>query len=194
MAKARYNHPMDIPERDFWKALFYDLKSAVIDDKIACPESEFHHEESSLARRTESDIIRTASELSLGLEFKLWDSMLDSLIEEAAYKFLGKSPPLVESWAIAFSSDPRAPVESRLAKILGTKVRIDVSFSLPDDIINRRRQSKIGWVVDSEKALSRGSCSNWSDELMAQKRSFIYTVRASCIIATIERICQRYEI
>ena len=174
MAKARYNHRMANGEREFWKALFHDLKSAVVADNIACPGSEFHEEESSLDRRTEAAVIRTASELSLGLEFRLWDIMLDSLIEEAAYKFLGKTPPLIESWAIAFTSDPRAPVESRLEEILGTKVRVDVSFSLPDEIIERRRQSKREWVVDAEKALKRNACSSWYDELLVQKRAFIY--------------------
>jgi len=176
MAKARSSHPMNTSERDFWKALFHDLKSAVVADKIACPESEFHQEESSLDRRTEAVVIRTASELSLGLEFRLWDSILDSLIEEAAYKFLGKTPPLTESWAIAFTSDPRATVESRLEAILGTKVRVDVSFSLPDKIIERRRQSKREWVVDAEKALKRNTGRSWSDELLVQKRSFVYVL------------------
>lgn len=176
MAKARYNHPMDISERDFWKALFHDLKSAVVADNIACPESEFHQEESSLDRRIEAAVIRTASELSLGLEFRLWDIMLDSLIEEAAYKLLGKTPPLIESWAIAFTSDPRAPVESRLEEILGTKVRVDVSFSLPNEIIERRRQSKREWVVDAEKALKRNTGRSWSDELLVQKRAFVYVL------------------
>lgn len=165
---------MNPAEREFWKALFYDLKSAVVADRIACPESEFHHEESSLDRRIELAVIRTASDLSLGLEFRPWDSILYSLIEEAAYRFLGKTAPSIESSAIAFTSDPRGPVENRLEEILGMKVRVDVSFSLPDEVVERRRQSKKGWVSDAKKVLKRSTTRSWSEELTAQKRGFVY--------------------
>jgi hypothetical protein len=176
MAKARHNYRMDISERDFWKSLFNNLKSAVVSNVIACPESEFHHEESGLNRKTEAAIMRTASELSLGLEFRLWDNILDSLIEEAAYKFLGKTPPPSSTWAIAFTSDPRAPVESRLEKMLGSKVRVDVSFSLPNEIIERRRQSKKDWVIEAQRALERNAGDSWADELLIQKRAFVYVL------------------
>lgn len=174
MAKARNSNQTSTANNEFWKKLFRDLKAAVIADKIACPSSEFHQEESSLDSRIESAIIRTASELSLGLKFRPWDNILYPLIEEAAYRFLGKTPPVTESLAIAFTSDPRAPVESRLEETSGTKVRADVSFSLPDEIIERRRQSKGEWVVDAEKALKRNTGRSWSDELLAQKRGFVY--------------------
>jgi len=174
MAKARQNHHTNAGEREFWEALFYDLKSAVVADKIACPESEFHREESSLDRRIEFSVIRTASDLSLGLEFRPWYSILHSLIEEAAYRFLGKTPPLTESWSIAFTSDPRAPVENRSEEILGRKVQVDVSFSLPDEIVERKRRSKERWVSNANMVLKRSVPRSWPEELLAQKRGFVY--------------------
>jgi hypothetical protein len=174
MAKACQNHDMSAAEREFWKALFCDLKSAVVADRIACPESEFHHEESSLNRKIELAVIRTASDLSLGLEFRPWDRILYLLIEEAAYRFLGKTAPSIESWAIAFTSDPRGPVENRLEEILGMKVRVDVSFSLPDEVVERKRQSKKGWVSDAKKVLKRSTTRSWPEELSIQKRGFVY--------------------
>jgi len=174
MATAINSKHLKNAEHEFWRTLFHDLKGAVVANKIACPESEFHQVESSLDRRVERAIMRTAADLSLGLEFRSWDSILHLLIEEAAYRFLGKAPPLTESWATAFTTDPRAPVESRLEEILGKKVRVDVFFSLPDDIVERKRQSKKRWITDAGKALKRGTTHSWADELLVQKQGFVY--------------------
>lgn len=96
------------------------------------------------------------------------------LIEEAAYKFLRKTPPSTKSWEIAFTTDPRAPVESRLEEILGAQVQVDVFFSLPDDIVERKRQSKKRWITNAGKALKRGTTRSWADEISVQKRGFVY--------------------
>ena len=45
MAKARIGRIKDDDQAKFWLSLFDNLKKAVLADKIACPESDFHSTE-----------------------------------------------------------------------------------------------------------------------------------------------------
>jgi hypothetical protein len=160
--------------KEFWISLFKDLKNAVVANKIACPSSQFHQEESSFDRRLELEINKTAAHLSYGLEFNEWEAILQTQIEHAAYKFLGKSLPPVADWSIAFSSDPKSPVESRMEDINGVKVRIDVSFPMPELLVKRWRQSKGKWADKAKTAISHRESKSWDEALLEGKRAFIY--------------------
>jgi hypothetical protein len=174
MAKAQLNQPVITDKLRFWLSLFANLKKEVLADKIACPKSEFHREESSYDRRKEKSILETSNELSCGLEFKPWDEILQIQVEEAAYRFLGKEPPEKQWWEIAFHSDPRASVESRLEDITGNKVSIDYLFTEPDIVIEHKRRIKRRWPQIQSKELLRKSSRIWEYELQAHKQSFVF--------------------
>ncbi len=176
MAKARIGSIKDKDEAIFWHSLFNDLKKAVLADKIACPESEFHSTEAQYDKRLEDAIIGTIKELSWGLQFHSWKSILESQIENSARTFLGQQLDESEWWATAFQSDPHAPVESRMEDIGGEKWRIDVDFSLPDNAITRDRRLKSEFVVESQEVLDK-HINNRPDDLpealIQSKKSFI---------------------
>lgn len=175
MAKSCLGFPMNKADSGFWQSLFDDLKAAVLADKIACPESGFQREEARLDTRVEDTVGRIIDELSWGLEFNPWEVILRLQIEDAAYRFLGKTPPRIETWSMAFKSDPQAPVESRMEHIFGTKGRIAVSFSPPDEIIEEGRQSKLEFMDEAQEILDRYSNNplGWSELVLQSKRSFM---------------------
>jgi hypothetical protein len=175
MAKARLGFPMNSADSEFWRSLFDDLKAAVLANKIACPESQFQRKEARLDRRIEKVVGRIIDELSWGLEFNPWEVILRLQIEDAAYRFLGKNPPARETWSAAFKSDPQTPVESRMEKILGTKGRIVVSFSPPDEVIEEDRQSKLEFMDEAQEILNRYSNNplSWSELLLQSKKGVV---------------------
>jgi len=175
MAKARLGSLKTEGDTNFWHSLFDDLKEAVLADKIACPESEFQRKEARLDRRIEEAVGRIIGELSWGLQFNPYEVILQSQIEDAAFRFLGKNPPLRETWSVAFTSDPQSPVESRMEDISGTKGQIDVSFSLPDELVEQDRQRKLEFVDVAQELLNEYSNNplGWSELVLQSKRSFM---------------------
>jgi hypothetical protein len=175
MAKARLDFAMNNVDSEFWQSLFDDLKAAVLVDKIACPESQFHRKEARLDRRIEEAVGRIIDELSWGLELNPWEVILRLQIEDAAYKFLGKIPPGIETWSMAFKSDPQAPVESRMEDIFGIKGRIAVSFSVPNEIIEQDRQRKLEFTNIAQELLNEYSNNplDWSELVLQSKRSLM---------------------
>lgn len=175
MAKARVGLIDHEAEAKFWASLFYDLKQAVLTDKIACPESEFQRKEARLDRRIEEAVGGIIDELSWGLQFNPYEVILRLQIEDAAFKFLGKNSPLRETWSVAFTSDPHAPVESRMEDIFGRKGRISVHLSLPDELVEQDRQRKQSFVAEAQRLLEEYSNNPlpWSELVLQSKRSFM---------------------
>jgi hypothetical protein len=173
MAKARHDR-MKGEEAVFWHSLFDELKTAVLADKIACPASEFHTTEAMYDRRLEEPIRQVIDELSWGLEFHQRDDILETQISSAALIFLGKNEGNKETWATAFESDPHAPVQSRMQNILGGKGRINVHIPFSDKVVEHDRQLKNKYVRGEEFFAKHGDvCSDWDEEVSAQKMSLI---------------------
>lgn len=174
MAKARIGSITGGDQAKFWESLFDDLKKAVLADKIACPESEFHMIEAMYDRRLEDPIRQIIDELSWGLRFCQRDDMVESQSEEAAYKFLGKNKGSKKPWLGVFTSNPQASVRSRAQDILGLEGRISVHFSLSDELVEHDRQLKSEFVKNEElhRKLNK-VCRDWNDEVLAQKMSLI---------------------
>lgn len=173
MAKARVGFIKDEDQAKFWYSLFNDLKEAVLADKIACPELEFHITEAKYDRRLEEPIRDVVDELSWGLQFYPWDSILESQIEDAAKNFLDKQLEEREPLIMAFQSNPQAPVESRMQDILGTKGRISVRVSLPDKIVAQERQRKLEFADKAKELLKQYSNNplGWPELVLQSKRS-----------------------
>jgi len=175
MAKVSLGFPMNNVDSELWRSLFDDLKVAVLANRIACPELGFQRKEARLDRRIEEAVGRIIDELSWGLEFNPWEVILRLQIEDAAFRFLGKTPPRIETWSIPFKSDPQAPVESRMEDIFGTKGRIVVSFSPPDEVIEEDRQSKLEFMDEAQEILNRYSNNplGWAELVLQSKRSLM---------------------
>ncbi len=175
MAKIRLGIPMDKGESEFWQLLFDDLRTAVLANKIACPKSEFHRREAQLNRRIEDALERIINELSLGLEFNPFDTILGLQIEDAACRFLGKSSPQLKTWSIAFNSDPQGSFKSRMENISGGLWCINVSFLLPQELVEQERQLKQEFAIDAIELLDK-YCDNplgWPELLLESKKSFV---------------------
>lgn len=175
MAKARLGFPMNKLDAEFWQSLLADLEAAVSADKIACPESQFQRKEARLDSRVGQAVGRIINELSWGLGFNPWQVILRLQIEDAAFRFLGKTPPRIQKWSVPFNSDPRAPVKSRMEEIFGTKGRIAASFPPPDEIIEDDRQSKLEFMGEAREILNR--CGNnppgWPELLLQNKKGVL---------------------
>ncbi len=173
IAKAKIGIIKDDEQAKFWLSLFDNLKKAVLSDKIACPESDFHGIESMFDRRIEKEIMEVVDELSWGLEFNSWESILTSQIVEAAYIYLDKQPEEKEAWSIAFKSDPQAPVESRMQTINGVMSRINVRLFLPSEVADQDRQNKLGFYNEAQELAKQYSEKplDWIELLHQSKRS-----------------------
>lgn len=170
MAKARLGSLTDQDECEFWLSLLEELKTKALADRIACPEFAFQREEASLDTRIDEAVGRIIDELSRGLKFNMWKEILNSQIEDAAFKFLDKAPPQKEMWEIAFSSSPKASIKSRMP---GGHPRpnwgADVYPASQNKIVEDRRQQKAMWVAFAESTLGPYTCHNWDETLQRDK-------------------------
>jgi hypothetical protein len=175
MAKARLGSLRNQDEYKFWLSLFDELKSGVLADRIACPELEFQRDEAEFDKRIEHTVWEVISALSLGLEFRPYEAIIESQIEDAAFRFLGKSPPPRAPWSVAFKSDPQDPVESRMNRdVFGIKSRVDVHFFSPSkEVLEYDRQRKKRWEETAKQLLEQPVSSNWQEELSIQKSALV---------------------
>jgi hypothetical protein len=177
MAKAHLGYLKTEHDTNFWHSLFDDLKKRVLANKIACPESAFHRAETMYDTSLEDAIRCAIDKLSWGLKFRPREDILESQIEEAAFKFLGKNPPASAPWSIAFESDPQAPVESRMQDIGGIEGRVNVHLSLSNEIVEHDRQLKSKYAKDEELLAKLDNvCHDWHDEVLMQKMSLIKSI------------------
>lgn len=174
MAKARLGSLKNKGEHKFWLSLFNELKAGVLADRIACPELEFQRDEAEFDKRIEHAVWEVICDLSLGLEFKPYETILELQVEDAAFKFLGKNPPPREPWFAAFKSDSQDPVQSRMSSdAFGIKHRIEVFISTPEEVISHDRQLKRQWKDIARSLLNQPTFNDWHKELLVQKSAFI---------------------
>jgi len=178
MAKAQLGSLTDQDECEFWLSLLEELKDKVLADRIACPEFAFQREEASFDTRIEEAVGRIIDELSRGLKFNTWKDILNLHIEDAAFKFLGKDPPTREIWAIAFESDPQAPLKTRIQGVRPRpKWGIDGYPPLRKEVLGHERLKKARWATFAKKTLWLYGVRNWDETLRDDK---LYAV--DCIL------------
>ena len=175
MAKARLGSLKNKGEHKFWLSLFNELKAGVLADRIACPELEFQRDEAEFDKRIEHAVWEVICDLSLGLEFKPYETILELQIEDAAFKFLGKNPPPREPWFAAFKSDPPDPVRSRMScDAFGIKHRPEVHFFSPSkEVLEHDRQVKKRWEDTAKWLLRQPTFGDWHKELSIQKLALV---------------------
>lgn len=175
MAKAQHGFIKDEDEAIFWCSLFDDLKRAVLADRVACPEAEFHLTEAKYNERLWKPIIEIINILSGGLQLRPWKSILESQIEDAARQFLGVQPAKRESWSIAFESDPHSKYIDRIQSIKNTKIINYIHLPLIWDDIEHDRQLKLGFVGKKQKMLEEYARKplGWPELLLDSKKGVI---------------------
>jgi len=174
MAKAQLGSITDQVECKFWLSLLEELKDKVLSDAIACPEFPFQRDEAEFDKRIEYAVWQVICELSLGLEFLPWETILELEVEDVAFKFLGKNPPRRRSWQSAFKSNPQDSVESRMTcNAFGIKHRIEVFISPPKEAVDHDRQLKRRWEDTARSLLKQPTFGDWHKELLVQKSAFI---------------------
>jgi len=190
MGKARLGSLTDKYQSEFWRSLFEDLQRAVLANKIACPELEFQRDEAEFDKRIEHAVWQVICELSLGLEFQPYESILEAQIEEAAFRFLGKNPPRREPWSLAFKSDPQGTVETRMdCDAFGVKHRIEVHlFSPSGEVVDHDRELKKRWVNHAKSLLKQPTSGDWNKELLVQKAAVIDSFLGSSAFNIIARL------
>jgi len=146
MAKAQLGSLGNNDETEFWLLLFADLRKAVSTDKIACPELEFQRKEASLDTRIRAHVGKIINELSLGLEFSLYEDIIQLQIEEAAFKFLRNPPPLTKTWSLPFKSEAQPSIKSRTESAHAIGFQLEVSSPLADELRQERRRLKQSWA------------------------------------------------
>ena len=178
----------DHDQANFWQSLFIDLKKAVLADKIACPESEYHTTEAMFDTRLEAPIRSVLDELSYGLKFHTLKNILELQIEEAALRFLNKTPIPKEPWTKAFTANPNVPIKMILERLQENSEKYSF-LPMPELEIYWNRLLKNQWVMEEEalkssvsldrKELTTKSKSfpcNWNDFLLAERLSLINSV------------------
>ena len=172
LAKARYNFIKEPEEASLWLKLYDILKSAVAADKIACPESYFHSTEAMYDSRFETPIKEVIGELSLGLKFHHWRTIMESQIEDAARLFLGKKLEQAEEWSKVFQSDPQASVKSR-TKDAPDEGRVSDGLRLPEEVIDLERRDRDEFEATGRE-LIRKYCEKpmeWSRLVLESKKA-----------------------
>ena len=146
MAKAQLGSLGNNDESEFWLLQFADLKKAVSADKIACPELEFQRKEASLDTRITAHVGKIINELSSGLEFSLYEDIIQLQIEEAAFKFLQKPPPPTKTWSLPFKSEAQPSIKSRTESAHAINFQLEVHSPLADELRQERRRLKQSWA------------------------------------------------
>jgi len=174
LAKARYNFIKEPEEASLWLELYDILKSAVAADKIVCPESYFHSTEAMYDSRLETPIKEVIGELSLGLKFHHWRTIMESQIEDAARLFLGKKLEQTEEWINIFQSNPQASVKSRMQDVSEKEVRVN-HIRLPEEVIDDDRRRKNEFEAIGREVIKK-YCEKpmeWSRLVLESKRGTI---------------------
>jgi hypothetical protein len=108
MAKAEDRK--DSQRQDYQKLLSI-IRTKVNQNRLVCPASQFHREESAQDERIKRIVWPLVEEFSRALEFHKSTQILDNQVALAGLAYYGKEPPHVPGWAVAFNKDPLEPVQ-----------------------------------------------------------------------------------
>jgi hypothetical protein len=107
------------------------LKRGVEADRLVCPESSAHDDETMLAHDAlYAGLHELGEKLSMGIEFHHEERHIEQLeVEAAVESFLGAQPRL-QVWQQAFNKDPHTPLEDLFDITVGGGARVRVRVSV----------------------------------------------------------------
>ncbi len=100
----------------YWQ-LYDALLKAVQADKIVCPASPSHYNESQMGSRLVAEDYRTLEQLYCGVEFLCFPPAVNAQATTALYDHLDQAQPPQLPWRVAFNSDPHDHFDGEIQRI-----------------------------------------------------------------------------
>lgn len=111
-AKAESVPDWKDPLKAYFLELLQVLRLKVRQNRLACPTSGFHRDESSQSTRIKDHVWHLVERLCHRLEFNSSSVINMSQLAAAAYAFSGQARAIRPEWTIAFNQDPQQLVDS----------------------------------------------------------------------------------
>lgn len=170
LAKARYDSGWKDPLVGFYRELD-DLLSNLTDaDKLICPTSAFHREESELGNRVKEFLWHVVEQMGYGLSFKHWVEIMAHQAVAAAQAYCGLPITRRAAWGVALNRDPQVPV----APLSKPALLVGIPNSQEFNEYIRLSKASIADEYATYKTHCRGKRRTYADELRVQKGQLVF--------------------
>ena len=159
------------PHRDYYSKLLNLIRTKVNQNRLACPTSYFHREESEQSTRVKGYVWHLVESLGYGLAFRSSEEIHYDQLASAAYSYSGRQGPSLPGWRSAFNQDPQQPVDPTAAQ-----GQILVHLESPGELIDYYRDTT-GLVADvyrNFKLTRQGQSSSFESEVIYLKYQLLY--------------------
>lgn len=149
----------------------YDLLSNLTDrDKLICPTSPLHRQESELGCRVKEFLWHFVEELGYGLSFKDAAEIMEHQVVAAARAYCGLPATQRSAWEVAFNRDPMVPVGQL------SKPALLVNFPNSQEFNKYLRLSRASIADEywTYKRYCKRKRRAYADELEAQKKQLVF--------------------
>ena len=170
LAKALYLSGWKDRLADFYREL-HDLLSDLTDhDKLICPTSPFHREESEPGYRVNKFLWHFVEQLGYGLSFKPSAEIKKHQVITAALAYCGLSATQHPAWMAAFNRDPQVPI----GQLPRPALMVDIPNSQEFNEYFRLSRTSIADEYWTYKMYCRGKRQAFADEIQAQKTQLVF--------------------
>jgi hypothetical protein len=169
LAKALYLRDWKDTLADFYRELNDLLSDLTNRDRIICPTSPFHSEESELNQRVKDFIWHFVEQLGYGLSFKPSAEIRKYQVITAAQAYCGLPAKQRSAWMIAFNRDPHVPV----GQLSRPALLVSIPNSQEFNEYLRLSKASIADEYWTYKVYCKGKRTTYTDEIEAQKKQFV---------------------
>lgn len=170
LAKARYLRGWKDNLAGFFRELYDLLSDLTGNDKLICPTSLFHREESELGCRVKEFLWHFVEQLGYGLSFKHSVEIMEYQIVTAARAYCGLPAVQRSAWMVAFNRNPQIPV----GQLSRPALMVDFPNSQEFNEYLRLSRTSIADEYWTYKMYCRGKRQAFADEIKAQKKQFVF--------------------
>lgn len=173
LAKVENLPDWNDPQRDFYGELLKMLRLRTIEDKLACPTSPFHQEESEQGARVKDFIWHVVRQLSFGLAFLHSNKINFCQIEAAARTYCRLPESNVPGWTIAFNRNPHESI-----KLLAKSPQVLVHIPSAQELVDYYKKSR-SLIADTYlkfKNTRKGKSGTYQEEIQFQKAQVVYEI------------------
>jgi len=169
LTKARLGLMQD-PGRQM-RSLYSRLASLVRHNKVVCPYGVFHDAESELSTNLRDEIRGTIGLLSGGIHWRHWQTILDSQVVPALYKYCGKEEEVQPcDWREAFYQDPDEVLDPDRFPTIESAIRAE--FPVDEQGLAAIRASKQEYAQNMRTLPVREARRSYDDYLEEETRGF----------------------
>jgi len=170
LAKASYVSDWRDRLKDFYREL-HDLLSDLTDrDKLICPTSLFHSEESELGNRVKEFLWHFVEQLGYGLSFKPSAEIMEYQVISAARAYCGLQATQCSAWMVAFNRDPQVPI----GQLSRPALQVSIPNSQEFNEYLRLSRASISDEYWTYKVYCRRKRRAYTDEIEAQKKQLVF--------------------